>query len=336
MQRMLGQQDCLAVEVTRGATVESVHRIHAAVVDAGGDLLASWGDPDRLVFPRSGIKSMQALPLVESGAADAYRLSVEELAISGASHQAEAMHVDTVARWLARIDCRVSDLGCGVHPPGHPDCAAELLRSGHAPSAIHNNCSGKHTGMLCTARHLGDDVAGYTEYDHPVQARVRLALSEMTDWDMETAPWDRDGCSIPTLAAPLSAWARGMARMADSSALGPVRGEAARRIVSAIMARPLMIGGTRQWDSQMMARLDGKLLAKTGAEGVACVALPGRGIGFVLKVEDGAVRALPLAVAGILKALGEIDDVDAAAGHQHTVLSNWNRHEVGRIRLASR
>ena len=190
----------LTVEVTRGETTESTHRIDAVVIDAAGRQIAAFGDTQRLVFPRSAIKALQALPLVESGAADAFSLDGARLALACSSHDHEPRHVDTVRAWLADIGCSVEDLGCGVQPPDDEATIAALALEHRRADAVFNNCSGKHTGFLTVARHLGESTTGYTEHDHPVQARIRGVLGAMTGVDAEHAPWARDGCSIPTLA----------------------------------------------------------------------------------------------------------------------------------------
>ena len=324
----------LSIEVTRGECVESAHRVDAVVVDANGRVVAGFGDTQRLVFPRSAIKALQALPLVESGAADAFSLDESRLALACASHDHEPVHIDTVRAWLRDIGCDVGHLGCGVQPPDDETTIATLARSGEHADAVYNNCSGKHTGFLTVARHLGEPLAGYTERDHPIQARIRALLSEMTGVDTEHAPWARDGCSIPTLALPMDAWARSMAKLAGGAGLDDRRAEAATRLSRAIAAHPVMIGGEQSWDSQLIKATSGRVLVKRGAEGVACGWLPGSGLGFCLKTADGAARAAPVAVGLLAVELGWLDAAQTAACESIFAprLTNWNGYEIGRLR----
>ncbi len=328
----INNADVMQIAVTRGTTPESVHRVHAAVVTANGEIVRSWGDPVRSVFPRSGCKPLQALPLIETGAADAYHISLDETAIACASHSGTALHVDTVARWLVRLGCGAGHLGCGAHMPYDEATTADFIKAGHTPSTLNNNCSGKHTGMLCTACHVGDPLEGYGEYDHPIQKRIRAAMSDMLDCDLDQAPWGRDGCSIPAMAAPLANWAKGMARLVDRRGLGPARAKAAERIVNAMISRPVLVGGPGQWDSSFMAEMEGRLLVKVGAEGGACGALPEQGLGFVVKVEDGNARAVPVAVATLLKALDIVESEEQLGKLAQPINRNWNGFEVGQIR----
>ncbi len=189
------------VELVRGDLVESRHRGAFAVVDAAGKMVASAGDIERPVYARSAVKPLQALPLVESGAADRFGLGVEELALACASHAGTPLHVAKVASFLARAGLAAADLECGGHLPTDLASAQALIRAGEAPSPLHNNCSGKHAGFLATARHLGEAIRGYIEFDHPVQQRVLAAMGGMTGLDLTRAPRGRDGCGIPTIAS---------------------------------------------------------------------------------------------------------------------------------------
>lgn len=298
----------VAVEVTRGAVVESRHRASSVVTDAKGRIVRQWGDIDQAVFPRSAIKSLQALPLIETGAADGYGLGDGEIALACASHGAEDFHTGTIDAWLARIGLGEADLECGAHPPIDQPTMEALLRGGRSPDQTHNNCSGKHLGFLTTARHLGEPTEGYVKFDHPVQRRVTEVLGEMSGIDMSRAALAVDGCGIPTLAIPLRGIATAMARFADPSDLTPERIEAVKRIAAAITARPEMVAGTGRFCSALIGESRGAILAKTGAEGVYAVALPELGLGVAVKVEDGAGRASQVAVAAVLRSLGAIDE----------------------------
>lgn len=298
------QSDPVLVEVLRGDLLESRHRGAAAIVDAAGKIVASWGDIERPVFARSAIKPLQALPLVESGAAEHYRLGVTELALACASHHGEKSHVEAVGRWLDRVDLGPDDLQCGSHLPNDVPSAHALIHAGEAPSPLHSNCSGKHTGFLTTARHLGETTRGYVEADHPVQRRVAQALGEMCGVDIDRAPHGTDGCGIPVIGIPLAAMARGMAHMADPRGLPAERAEAARRLLDAMAERPVMVDGTGGFPTVIMQAVGAKARIKPGAEGVFCGALPGLGYGIALKIEDGAGRGAEIAMGGILERLG--------------------------------
>jgi len=328
------------VEVWRGDIVESAHRGAAAVVDATGALVAQWGDIERPIYPRSAVKPLQALALLETGAAEAFRVSAEEIALACASHSAEPAHVTLAGGWLARIGLGPNDLECGAHPPLGRKPGEALIAAGQAPLALHNNCSGKHSAMLTTARHLGEPTKGYVNADHPVQARIRDLLSEMTGCELEQAPRGTDGCSIPTYAVPLRNLARAMAWLAAPQTLPPKRGEAARRIAQALVTHPFMIAGSGRFDTQVISRSDGAALVKTGAEGVYMGAAPARGprgaFGIALKIDDGATRASEVAMAGLLRYLEVLDDAAWARllAIAQPRLSNWRGIETGAIRTA--
>jgi L-asparaginase II len=300
--------DPVLVEIIRGDLVESRHRGAFAVADAKGRVLRSAGDIRRPVYPRSAIKPFQALPLIETGTADRLGLGSEAIAIACASHLGEKMHVDVVAAVLARAGLAVSDLECGVQIPFDPEAAAALVRAGEAPTALHNNCSGKHAGFLCTARCLGEPTRGYIHLDHPTQARVVAAVGEMTDTDMLAQPRGIDGCGIPVIGISLAGLATGMARLADPAGLGDDRRHAASRILDAMAAHPELVDGTGGMTTAVMRVAGESVRLKLGAEGVFCAALPRLGLGIALKIEDGAPRAADLAMAVLLDRAGCFDD----------------------------
>lgn len=294
------------VEVTRGGVVESVHRGRACIVDAAGHVLEHWGDIDALVFPRSTIKPIQALPLLESGAAQALGVTDAEIALACASHSGETRHTRAVAAWLARMGLTVDHLECGPQEPSDSETAAELIRMGEAPSALHNNCSGKHTGMLATALHKREPLAGYIRYDHPVQQRILGVIEQMSGQDLGHAPWGIDGCSIPTIAMPLAALAYAMARLADPSQLPERRAEAAKRIRTAWATHSYLIAGRNTFDTEMIRGSAGLALVKQGAEGVGVAVLPRLGLGVALKIDDGSSRARDVAMAALVRRSGAL------------------------------
>jgi len=294
------RENPLAIEVTRGDAVESRHRAAAAVVGADGRIVAAWGDIDRPVFPRSAIKPLQALPLIETGAAERFAVTDAELALACASHGGEPDHVGRVGAWLSRIGLDGDDLACGPHSPMSDSEARRMARAGETPSRLHNNCSGKHAGFLATARHLDEPTAGYEHPDYPVQRRVLATLAEMGGLDAGTIGWAVDGCGVPTFALPLVAVARAMAGLAAAESLPANRGQAAGRILNAIAAHPYLIAGTGRFDTAIVAAFKGAVVVKGGAEGVHAAALPGSGMGIALKIDDGAGRAAETAMAALL------------------------------------
>ncbi|HET7714415.1 MAG TPA: asparaginase [Bauldia sp.] len=291
------------VEVTRGAIVESRHRGAVAVVDAGGRRVAAHGDVTAPVFPRSAVKAIQALPLVESGAADAYGFGAAELALASASHSGEPRHVETAAAMLAAAGKSAAELECGAHAPMSSLAERILIRAGHPPGPLHNNCSGKHAGFICTACHLGIDPKGYVLPDHPVQREVTAALADLTGTELGEANRGVDGCSIPAYAIPLERLARAFAIMATGKELAPVRAAAAKRILEACMTEPFMVAGSGRFCTDVMPLFPGRVFVKGGAEGVYCAAFPEAGLGVALKIDDGAGRASEVAMAAVIAAL---------------------------------
>jgi L-asparaginase II len=288
------------VEVTRGDRVESAHRGAVAVCDTDGRLLVEVGDVSRAVFPRSAVKAIQALPLVESGAADAYGYGDRELALACASHSGEPMHADLARSMLERAGLGVEALECGAHWPLSHDATIALARTGGSPTALHNNCSGKHSGFLCTCVHGKLDHHGYVGFDHPMQQMIREAMQDVTGAVHDAGNSAIDGCSIPTFAVPLTSLAHGFARMATGQGLEASRAQAAKRLLQACMAEPVLMSGTGAMDAKLIQAAPGRIFVKTGAEGVYCAALPELGLGIALKCDDGAGRAAESMIAATL------------------------------------
>ncbi len=320
------------VEIWRGEFLESIHNGHAVVCDAAGNIVAAWGDPEQVILPRSSSKMLQALPLVESGAAAAAGLTSEQLALSCASHQGAAIHTERVAKWLGDLGLSDDDLRCGPQPPNDAPARHALRDHGESPCQMHNNCSGKHTGFLTLNRHLHAH-AEYIEVDHPVQKAVKDAFEEMTG--METFGYGIDGCSAPNFATTVAGLARAMARMADPSGLGSVREAAARSLVAAMREHPLLVAGEGRACSELMAAMDGKVAVKTGAEGVFVAILPEQGLGVALKIEDGATRASESAMAAILVRLGVLSpDHPLAIKRLRPAILNRRDIDTGSVRPA--
>ena len=335
------------VEAWRGASVESAHRGALAVVDADGGLVLALGDIERPVFPRSAVKLLQALPLVASGAAAALGLDDAELALACASHNGEPAHVATAAAMLAKAGVDAQVLECGVHWPYREALQREMAARGETPTALHNNCSGKHAGFVCLACHrchlaggraLPDHVQGYVQAGHPVMREVTRALQAATGWDLAAAPMGIDGCSIPTFGIPLRHLALAFARVAGGVGLDADHARAARRLRQAVAKAPFMVGGSERFDTRVMQRLGERVCCKVGAEGVYCAALPGRGLGVALKVDDGNnARAAEVVMAALIEAFVALDDAEAGfmRGLSELPLKNWNGIEVGALRAAA-
>ncbi len=306
----------LIIEATRNEVSESRHLVDAVAVDATGAVMACWGDAERAIFPRSAIKCLQALPLVASGAADAFGLGDAHLALACASHSSEPAHVDTVRRWLARLDLTVADLECGAHWPRDPDMGRALAAAGGVPDNAFNNCSGKHAGMLTLARHRGWDHHGYVGIGHPVQQEIFTTISAIADVDLLKAPYGVDGCSAPNPVLPMKNIALAFARFAAAGAndgqamagLDAPLAAACGRLARATAAEPFMIAGSNRLCTAIVEASRGRILAKTGAEGVYTLAVPERRLGLVLKVRDGAARAANVAVIAIMESLELMDD----------------------------
>ncbi len=323
----------LTIEVTRGGMVESRHRAAAVVMDAAGKRPHAWGDTGQLVYPRSAIKPVQTLALIESGAAERFAISDAEIALASASHNGTPAHTEAVAAWLVRIGLSERDLVCGAHPPMDEDAARALVRAGQTPGPLCNNCSGKHAGFLTTARHMGEPTAGYVKPGHPVQQRLKGLLGEMGGADLARAPTGVDGCGIPVYGMTLAALARALARMADGERLDAARNQASKRIVAAMTANPLLVAGRGRFDTRAMQAGAGAFVAKGGAEGVQVAIVPGLGLGVAVKVEDGAKRAAEVAMAAILNLLGVLPDGLAKPFLEAPVV-NAAGDPVGVVRMA--
>ena len=326
----------VVVEVRRGPLVESRHRGAGAVVDADGAVVFAFGDVDRPVYPRSAVKAFQALPLIESGAADALGLGEADIALACASHSGEPDHVARAAAMLARAGAGPDALACGAHWPLGDKAARALARSGAEPTALHNNCSGKHAGFVCLACANGWSVAGYQTPDHPVQRAAKTAIEEMTGAALGADVTGTDGCSIPSYAVPLRALAHGFARFGTGQGLAPHRARAAQRIRAAVAAHPHLVAGEGRFDTDAMRLLGARAFTKTGAEGVFCAALPEAGLGVAVKADDGATRAAQVMIAAVIARFLALSDDEQARFEPllAPTLRNWNGVEVGAVGAA--
>ena len=342
MSKSILSSDPIILEVHRGTMVESRHRCHAVICNAVGDVVHAWGDTTLSIFPRSAIKPMQALALIETGAAQHFHLNDERIALAAASHAASQAHVMAVEAWLQDLGLGEAHLECGAHMPYDDRAAHGMIKRGEAPCRLHNNCSGKHTGFLATALYMGEDTRGYLAIDHPVQRRLYQALSELADADLGETARGVDGCGIPVYGMALKGLALAAARMADPSGLGTVRQLAAARIVTAMAKHNFMVSGRGRFDTVAMTagagvaqRTGAGLFAtKAGAEAVHTAILPDLGLGVAIKIEDGAKRASDAMMAHLLKFLGVLDDaaVDQLTGYLAMPITNAAGDRVGTVR----
>lgn len=325
----------LRVIATRGALPDSEHCVAVAVVDAEGRLRASAGDPDYATWWRSAAKPFQALPLVQDGVAEQLPLSEEELALACGSHNSEPRHLEVVTGLLTRLGLPEEVLACGPHPPLSPDVAKEVVRRQIALTPRWSNCSGKHAGMIALARHQGWPIAGYQEEGHPVQRRILEEVARWTGLDPAAIARAPDGCTAVCFGLPLRAMALAYAR------LGVSREPAARRVVTAMTSHPFLVAGTGRLCTEAMRAWRGHLVAKVGAMGVYCAALPGLGLGLALKVVDGDTRAAGCALLAILRQVqGRVgtpglDEPDwpALESHAAPVILNSRGRKTGEIRV---
>ena len=318
------------VELWRGDLLESVHKGHAVVIRADGEIVESWGRPDVVIYPRSSCKMVQALPLVESGAAKG--LSTAQLALACASHQASAKHVDMVNRWLADLGLSDDDLRCGTAPPGDIAERDRLICTHAQPCQSHHECSGKHAGFLTLNKHLGGG-PDYVDPDHPVQRAVRAAFEGVTG---QTSPgYGIDGCSAPNFATQLQGLAVAMARYAAAGdGVGDSRTQAMARLRDAMMAHPEMVAGETRACTNLMRAAAGRAAVKTGAEAVFVAMLPRQGLGIALKIIDGGIRASEAAMTGLLRRYGAIDPNHPVVAQYIGPIRNRRDLVVGDTRLA--
>jgi L-asparaginase II len=304
------------VEVWRGQLVESVHLGVAAVANAKGEIIAGWGDVSMPTYPRSALKPIQAIALVETGAYEAHRLTTQHLALACGSHRGEAFHSNLVASWLAALGLDENALACGPDYPADPATAADVLRDGQPKRRLYHNCSGKHCGFLTVSRHRGWPVEGYDHLDHPAQQLYLDALSEMTGRDAHALPFGIDGCNLPAAAMPIGEMAATMARFAARRTVSPQRKAAIVAIQAAMRKHPEYVSGSDQPGVQVDRATSGRIIVKTGAEGFIAALVPDQGVAVALKIADGEARARVPALIALLAAtrlLSEAEQKELAA-----------------------
>ena len=312
------------VEVTRGPLVESVHRISAAIVDRSGRLIASAGNPELVTYWRSAAKPFQALPLVEDGVMERFGFGPEELALACASHSSEPVHLRIADRMLERIGCTENHLACGPHPVLSPAVAAQVAEQHIQLTPRWSNCSGKHAGMLALARHHGWSLEGYERRGHPVQNRLLAAIAQWTGLDAGAIVLGVDGCTTVCFGLPLVAMARAYSALAQgsSAALATVR--------DTMMRHPELVAGEGRFCTDLMRALPGEVVAKVGADGIQCAALPSAGVGIALKIEDGSFALSGIALLGVLDQLAP--QLPASARLPNGALQSWRHIEVHNTR----
>jgi L-asparaginase II len=301
--------------VLRGARVESRHRGDAAVVDESGRLLAGAGDPSLPTFLRSAAKPFQAMPLLEAGGVEEFRLTPRDVALICASHGGEPRHVRAAGRLLARGGFSPRDLVCGPHLPMHEPSARALVARGERPTRLHNNCSGKHAGLLLACRLLGLSPKEYWRGDHPLQRAIRRRISDLTSFPESAMDEAVDGCGLVVYRIPLSAIALGYARLMSRAVPGEsaAQARARARVVAAMWAAPDMVAGTGFFTTELLRAGSGRWIGKEGAEGVYAVGVRGSGAdgvasGVALKIEDGSARARPAVTLAILREMRWMSD----------------------------
>jgi L-asparaginase II len=327
----------ILAKVIRGDTIESTHRGHLIILDGDSEEIFALGNPDFVTFFRSAAKPFQAIPFLLSGAAEQFGFLENEIALACASHSGEKIHVELAAKMLEKIGLSEADLRCGSHYPFHIESANELIKKGEKPNQLHNNCSGKHSTMLAFAKHIGADLRTYEHIENPIQQQIFQTISDFTEIPKDEIKLAIDGCAAANFALSLRGMARGFAKLVfpPQNFADELR-EACRRVVSAMMSYPELIGGTERLDTLVMQAAGGKMICKVGAEGLwLCGVLPNskwkRGLGIALKVEDGEdLRART--VAGIellrqLEVLGEEDLKDLSP----MLVKNWRGDLVGRV-----
>ncbi|MGI8494756.1 MAG: asparaginase [Pyrinomonadaceae bacterium] len=333
------KSEILAV-VTRGETIESIHRGHLIIIDGSGETIASLGDPETVTFWRSSAKSFQAMPFLTSGAAERFGFPDDEIALACGSHSGEEVHVKTAGKMLERAGFSKSDLRCGVQIPFDEKRAKEMIRADEKPTQLHNNCSGKHAAMLAFAKHIGADVKNYENLENPVQQAILKCVAEFTDISESEIKLGIDGCAAPNFAIPVAAMARSFSRLVfPPESFDDETREACRRIVSATINYPQMIGGTNRLDTLIMQALRGKIISKIGAEGVySAGVLPSprwkKGLGIAFKIEDGDdQRARAVVLIEVLRRLGILDETTDKTLREYSpiILKNRRGDAVGKV-----
>ena len=320
------------VEVLRGDFVESIHFGHAVISNSNGEIIEAWGDQNRLTLPRSSSKILQAIPLVESGAARNYNLKSEHLALACASHQGSEIHTNIIKKWLNAIDKTDNDLHCGKQFPSDPLAYGELIKNNCKPCQYHNNCSGKHVGFLTLSEHLKGD-PDYNQLDHPVQKAIKSCFEDLT----HTANADSaiDGCSAPNFACSLHGLAQSMAIISEANEISSSsRTIATYKLAQAMLEYPHLVAGEGRACTELMLAMNQRVVVKTGAEAVFIAIIPELKLGIALKIEDGNMRASEAVITELLVRYNMLDRKHPMAIKRlKGPIRNWNDIKTGEYRI---
>lgn len=316
------------VHVYRGEYVESVHYGSIAVVDASGKLLASAGDPYLKTFIRSSAKPIQAMPIIFSGAHDKYNFTSDELALMCASHNGEELHVNTVRRILQKVGVPEEKLACGVHMPYYKPTTDQMIRDGIDPIPAQSNCSGKHSAMLALSAYYGWDLDTYIQVDHPVQQLMLDVMSDVSELPRDEFWIGIDGCGVPVFGMPLYNMALAYARLTKPETLQEKYRRPAEILTQAMYTSPMLVAGTGRFCTDLMTVMQGKVIAKAGAEAVYTVGIMDKGIGIAIKISDGGPRGKELAMMKALEDLGFINEEEIAQLEKYRYPIVKNNHQM--------
>lgn len=321
------------VDVSRGQLLESAHSGHIAVVNSEGELLYSLGDTKRVTYARSSMKPLQAIPIVESGAMEFYGMDEADLSLACASHNGESQHTDRVLNILNQINLTIDDLKCGTHTPRCQKAYKKIIKDDKEVTPEFNNCSGKHTGMLATAKYLNESTDDYYKVEHPVQQRILEVISDIAEVPKEEIEIGIDGCGVPVHGIPLENLALAFARMANPTGFSDSRKNAIEKVTESMISAPEMVGGTDRFCTDLMKNAGGSLFGKAGAEGVYCIGDKKSGIGIAIKIEDGNGRAAAPAAMEVLKQLNLLDEtrLKQLENYHYPVLLNARKEAIGQL-----
>lgn len=314
----------IVIKVYRGDLVDLTHIGHVAVADYTGKILYYCGDPYRVTLARSSSKPVQAIAVYESGAVDAYGITDREAAVFSGSHSGESIHIDAVKSILSKAGLGCEYLQCGIHPPFGKRAKQELREKGLAAEPVHNNCSGKHAGMLVTAKYMNEDLSTYYKPEHPVQKRIVKLLADVCQYDEDKIILAVDGCGVPVHAMPLYKFAQGFARLSKPEVFGDRRGQIVKNITDSMTAYPEMIAGTDRICTDLMKVCGDRLFGKAGADGYYAIGLKDRGIGMAFKIEDGKTEMVHPFVLEVLRKLDLITTEELKKLERYYVLESKN------------
>lgn len=322
-----------AIEVTRGSLVECNHSVHIAVVNSEGELIYSYGDPKKVIYARSSVKPIQAIQVLETKADKAYDITDREISFMCSSHSGEPYHVDCTRQILKKADISVDKLNCGTHVPGNSQIYKELIESKEPLTQEHNNCSGKHSGMLISAKNLNEDLDTYLDINHPVQQRILENIAYVCNYEKEKIIIGIDGCGAPVHAMPLERFAYGFARLADPSKLEE-KEVYAQKITSAMMKYPEMVAGRDRFCTALMRVCGDRIFGKAGAQGVYLVGDKNNNLGIAVKVEDGSGQATACATMEVLNQLDLItkEELKELENFANPKLLNARKDVIGQMR----